>query len=157
MTQLARLVVFILDGQRYALALGCVERVIRAVETTTLPGAPENVLGVVNVAGQVIPVLNIRRRLRLRERQILPSDHFLIARTGALTVALSIDEALGIVEHNPQEILAASQIGAASKCIQSVLKLGDGLVLIHDLAQFLSANEVRELTAALEPEASHAR
>jgi purine-binding chemotaxis protein CheW len=39
-----------------------VERIVRVVEVTPLPKAPEIVLGVVNVQGQIIPVINIRKR-----------------------------------------------------------------------------------------------
>ena len=62
------IVVFTLDEQRYALHLLAVERVVRAVEVTALPEAPEIVLGVVNVKGRIVPVINVRRRFRLPER-----------------------------------------------------------------------------------------
>ena len=62
------IVVFALDEQRYALHLLAVERVVRAVEVTALPEAPEIVLGVVNVKGRIVPVINVRRRFRLPER-----------------------------------------------------------------------------------------
>lgn len=58
-----------LDGQRYALSLAQVERVIRAVEITPLPQAPEIITGVINVRGRVIPVVDIRKRFRLPVRE----------------------------------------------------------------------------------------
>ncbi|MBF8302857.1 MAG: cheW40H-4 [Candidatus Dadabacteria bacterium] len=62
MDKLNQLVVLTLDEQRYALHLSAVERIVRVVEVTPLPKAPEIVLGVVNVQGQIIPVINIRKR-----------------------------------------------------------------------------------------------
>jgi chemotaxis signal transduction protein len=59
------LVVFTLDEQRYALHLDAVKRIVRAVEVTPLPKAPQIVLGVVNVQGKVIPVMNLRSRFSL--------------------------------------------------------------------------------------------
>jgi purine-binding chemotaxis protein CheW len=56
------LVVFGLDDQRYALALACVQRSIRVVAITPLPGAPAIVLGVIDLGGVVIPVIDIRGR-----------------------------------------------------------------------------------------------
>ena len=64
-----------------------------------MPGAPAVVLGAINVAGHVLPVLNIRQRFSLPQRQIDPADQFLIARTARHTVALVIDEALGVIDH----------------------------------------------------------
>ncbi|MDB6169570.1 MAG: chemotaxis protein CheW, partial [Verrucomicrobia bacterium] len=69
-----QIVVFRLDAQRYALSLTAVDRIARAVEITPLPNAPDIVLGVINVSGRVLPVLNLRRRFRMRERAISPAD-----------------------------------------------------------------------------------
>ena len=55
-----KLVVFALDDQRYALAFAVVEKVIRAVEITPLPQAPEIVSGAINVQGKIVPVVEGR-------------------------------------------------------------------------------------------------
>ena len=55
-----QLVVFVLNDQRYGLPLSAVDRIVRIVEVTLLPKAPDIVLGVVNVQGQVIPVIGHR-------------------------------------------------------------------------------------------------
>jgi len=137
----AHFLVFRLDGQRYALDVSSVERVIRAVELTPLPNAPALVLGVVDLAGQLLPVFNVRRRFRLPEREILPSDQLLIVRTSRRTVVLAVDEALNVFDHAPSALVAAAQIVPGIEHIQSVVKLDDGLVLIHDIEHFLSAEE----------------
>jgi len=80
-----QLIVFTLDAQRYALHLSAVERAIRMVEITPLPKAPEIVIGVVNIHGAVIPVLNIRKRFRLPEREPDLGDQLIVAvQPGAL-------------------------------------------------------------------------
>jgi purine-binding chemotaxis protein CheW len=63
-----QLVVFTLGQQRYGLPLSSVERAARIVEITPLPNAPEIVLGVINVQGRLMPVVNLRHRFRLPER-----------------------------------------------------------------------------------------
>ena len=57
-----QLVAFTLDEQRYALPLYDVERVVHAAGVTLFPKAPEIVLGVVNVQGRIIPVVNIGKK-----------------------------------------------------------------------------------------------
>ncbi len=150
-----QLMVFGLGGQRYAVALPIVQRVVAAVEVTSLPGAPGIVLGVINVAGEVVPVFNLRRRFRLPEREITPADQFLIARTARRTVALVIDEAQSVMNHAPAEVIAAARLVTESWQIQGVIKLPDGLVLIHDLENFLSAAEAQTLDSAMREEVSH--
>jgi len=144
------LVIFRLNGQRYALPLPVVERVIQAVEVTSLPGAPAVVLGVINVAGCVLPVFNIRRRFFLPEREVIPADQFLIARTARHTVALVIDEVHGVIEHEPSAVVGADRMVPGLEQFQGVVKLDDGLVLIHDLEKFLSLDEAHALDAAME-------
>ncbi len=151
-----RLMLFCLDEQRYALALPAVQRVVAAVEVTHLPGAPAVVLGVINVAGEIMPVFNLRRRFQLAEREIRLTDQFVIAQTARRNVALVVDEAEGVLEWPAAEIIGAAQFVSPGAQIQGVIKLPDGLVLIHDLEQFLSADETEVLTEALRQEASHA-
>lgn len=150
MSEPAQLVVFCLNGQRFALPLAAVERIVCAVEVTPLPGAPAVVLGAIDVAGCVLPVLNIRRRFLLPEREVGPADQFLIARTARRTLALVIDEAHGVIEHAPSDLIASDRIVPGLGQFQGVVKLDDGLVLIHDLEKFLSLDEARTLDEAMD-------
>jgi len=155
MRELAQLVVFRLDAQRYALALAVVERIVRAAEVTPLPKAPTIVLGVIGLESRVLPVLNVRRRFRLPEREIGPADQFLIARTRCHTVVLAVDEVQGLIEHSPTGIVGAAQIAPGLEQVEGVIKLDDGLVLIHDLGSFLSLDEARSLDEAMSQEVAH--
>jgi purine-binding chemotaxis protein CheW len=148
-------VLFFLDSGRYALPLMAVDRVVRAVHITPLPGAPANVLGAVDVAGQVLPVFNLRRRFGLRERPLRVSDHFLIARTAERAVLLLIDGASGLIEAGSHAVVEADEITAGLPNIRGVIVRADGLVLIHDLDQFLSAAEAQVLDDAMDREARH--
>jgi purine-binding chemotaxis protein CheW len=145
-----QLVVFAMDEQRYALQLAAVERVVRMVEVTPLPQAPQIVLGVINAQGRIIPVVDIRRRFRLPARDIHLSDHLLIARTARRTVALALDAVTGIVEGSAQAVITAEEILPGLEYVEGVIKLEDGLILIHDLDTLLSLEEEQTLAAALQ-------
>jgi len=149
MSKTVRLVVFRLDAQRYALPLATAERIVRAAEVTFLPNAPSILLGVIDIEGQILPVLNVRRRFGLPEREICPNDHFLIARTARRLVALLVDEAQGLVECSQTEVIGAAQIVPGLEQFQGVVRLDDGLVLIHDLEKFLHLNEAITLDEAM--------
>ncbi len=147
----ASMIVFNLDEQRYALRLSVVERIVRIVEITLLPNAPEIVLGVVNVRGQVIPVVNMRKRFFLPDREVILSDHLIIARTAKRTVALVADAVSGVVEYWKEELAAADGILPDLKYVEGVAKREDGLILIHDLDTFLSLEEEKTLEQAMTP------
>lgn len=145
-----QLVVFNLDEHRYALSLSCVERAVRMVEISLLPKAPEIILGVVNFQGQVIPVLNIRRRFRLPEREPGVSDQLLVACTSRRTVALVVDLVTGVEEVSEREAIHHTSIVPGLEYLSGVVKLHDGMLLIHDLDSFLSLQEEEALDAAVE-------
>lgn len=144
-----QLVVFALEDQRYALHLSAVERIVRAVEMTPLPKAPEIVIGVINVQGRIIPVFNIRRRFYLPEREIELSDQLIIANTARRTVALVVDTVDGVIERLSEEVTPADQVLPRIEYVEGIVKLENGLVLIHDLDKFLSIDEGTKLDEAL--------
>jgi purine-binding chemotaxis protein CheW len=144
-----QLVVFTLDEQRYALHLATVERVVRMVEITPLPKAPEIVPGAINVQGRIVPVVNFRRRFGLAEGEIRLSDHIILAHTLKRVVALVVDTVNGIIERSDHEVIAAEEILPGLDYLEGVTKLEGGLILIHDLDTFLSFEEEKELDAAL--------
>jgi purine-binding chemotaxis protein CheW len=149
-----QLVVFCLDGQRYGLPLAMVERIVRAVEVTPLPEAPAIVLGAIDVGGQVLPVLSIRWRLHLPEREISPAHQFLIGHTGRRTVVLVIDEVQEVIEVPDLDIVYSAEILPGLDQTRGVVKLADGLLLIQDLEKFLSLDEEHAVDKALN-EAAH--
>lgn len=143
------LVVFALERQRYALPLAAAQAVARAVEVTPLPKAPAIVLGVINVRGQIIPVLNIRQRFGLPQREIDLSDQFIIARTAKRAVALVVDTVVGVLTRPSESVIAPEAIVPGLDYVQGVVKLDDDLIFIHDLDTFLSLDEENALEEAL--------
>jgi purine-binding chemotaxis protein CheW len=120
------------------------------VEVTPLPQAPDIVLGVVNVQGRVVPVVNLRRRFRLPERAIALTDQLVIAHTTRRPVALVVDAVTGVLEYSGREAVGARDIVPGMEYVEGVVKLEDGLVLIHDLDRFLSLDEATALDRAIE-------
>jgi purine-binding chemotaxis protein CheW len=144
-----QLLAFTLDTQRYALRLAGVRRVVPMVEVTPLPSAPEIVIGVVNVQGRIMPVLNIRRRFSLRERGAELSDQLIIVETRSRSVAVVVDFVIGIVERSPEEIADPEKIVPRTQHLEGIAKLEDGILLIHDLDRFLSLDEENQLETLL--------
>lgn len=145
-----QLISFRLDHQHYALPLAAAERVVRAVEVTPLPSAPAIVIGAINVHGRVLPVLNVRRRFLLPEREISTTDWFLFAHTARRTVVLVVDRSDGLVERPRTEIVPSPHITPGLDAFPGVVRLEDGLLLIHDLDRFLSLDETRRLDQAID-------
>lgn len=140
---------FTLEGQRYALPSSDVRELVRAVRLTPLPRAPAVIEGLLNLRGELLPVLDMRRRFRLPARALSPSDHFVVARAGPRSVALRVDRAEGLHPLEPGDFDGSPQALPGVGYVAGALKLSDGLVLLHDLRTFLSEAEALELEAAL--------
>ena len=138
-----------LDEGHYALDLSVVERIIQSVEITPLPEAPDIVLGIINIKGKIIPVVNIRRRFRLSEKDIEPTNRLIIAHTLKRTVALVVDVVLGVIETPEDRVVKAGTVLPGLDYVQGVVKMEDGMILIHDLNKFLSLEEEQTLDTAI--------
>ena len=148
-----RWVLFSLDAGQYALPLESVERIIHAAEITPLPLSPDVVLGALDIAGEILPVYDLRRRFKLPARELRVTDQFIVATTAHRRVVVAVDAALGV--HDSAQIPAESAhlvpgMEPTSAAIRGVISLADGLVLIQDLERFLSIDESRALDVALD-------
>jgi purine-binding chemotaxis protein CheW len=143
------LVLFNLDDHRLALPMTAVERISRSVEITPLPKAPAAVLGVINVQGRVIPVVDIRKRFGLPVRSMHLSDHLIIARTSQRPLAILVDSVTDIIETGKQNLVLQDQILSGIEYLHGVLKLPDGMLLVNDLEKLLLSGEEQSLDQAL--------
>ncbi|MBI2425283.1 MAG: purine-binding chemotaxis protein CheW [Candidatus Hydrogenedentes bacterium] len=153
MADSASLVVFSLEEQRFALDYRRVIQVLRAVAHTPLPGAPGNVAGVINMRGEVVPLFSLRRRLGLPERAQRVSDNLVVARTARRTLALMVDEVIGVSHLDSNLIVSGDRIFAGLDLVEGVVKCVDGLVVIQNLDRFLSLEEDAALDTALDAQA----
>lgn len=140
---------FTLEGQRYALPAADVRELVRAARLTPLPRAPDVVEGLLNLRGELLPVLDLRRRFRLPPRPLSPLDHFIVARAGERHVVLRVDRAEGLLPVEPGALDEAPRALPGVGYVAGAVKLPDGLVLVHDLRTFLSEAEALALDTAL--------
>ncbi len=144
-----RLVQFRLDERLFALPLGRVERVLRVVAWTEVPGAPAMIMGVLDVGGTLVPLVDLRALMRLPEREVDKDDQIILAATRQRTVALLVDEVMGVEEIDPTTMVAMEGFVDTFPLIDGMVQCGDGLVLLQDLDRVLSPEEERSLEEAL--------
>jgi purine-binding chemotaxis protein CheW len=149
-----QLVAFTLDEQQYALPLSSVRRVTRSVEITALAKAPRIVLGIIDLQGEMVPVISMRERLGFSEPDPSLTDHMIIAETTKRSVALLVNSVTGVIERKPEEITTAGKIVPGAKYVEGMARLGDGILFIYNLDNFLSAQEQSQLGRLLAQAAS---
>ena len=136
-----QLIVFTLDDQMLALSISSVNRVIRVVGITPLPKGPDIVIGIINMQGNIIPVVNIRKRFCLPERDINLNDQIIITHTSKRTIGIVVNSVIGLIESAEEKIVTSEAIVPGIDYVEGVVKLEDGLLIIHDIEKFLSIEE----------------
>lgn len=144
------LLVFILDGKAHALGICAVSRVVRAVEIRPLPGARGIAVGVIDVAGAPVPVIDLRARLGLPSRKTVPADRFILARYSGRPIALPVDSVQGVSVLPEGAVVPAPSLPAGGGTpLSGIVSMPDGLVFLHDLEAFLSSTERAALERAM--------
>ncbi len=149
MNDTTQLVAFTLDNCKFALPLPQVERIVHVVEITPLPKAPDVVIGVVNVQGRIIPVVDIRKRFRLPRREMNLNDKIILSQTSKRSVGIMVDSVVNVIEYPKQEVIIPEKILSGIGYVEGVVKLEDGLTLIHNIDSFLSLEEEKTLNDAM--------
>ena len=143
------LLCFSLDDRRYALELDDVRKVLRAVAVSPLPDAPEVVLGLINVRGRILPVIDLRRRLGLPASHMGLENPLLWVLAAGRELLLPVDRVEGVKEFDDKDVLAPALIPEPSPLVKALARLPDGILLIQDLAALLSLGEREALEHAI--------
>ena len=134
-------------GQRFAVPLASVRRAVLSARPVPLPGASDIVLGVLDVGGETVTVLDFALRATGRPTVITPDQQFLIIETDGIPCALVVDGIHGPGTAAPDS--AWPDAAGAAAWVDGVVRLPDGLCLVVDPARFLFEHERAQLTQAL--------
>jgi purine-binding chemotaxis protein CheW len=140
-----------LDGVRLAFPSDTVDQIIPAVAYAPLPTAPPVILGLVNLRGVPLPLLDLRLRLGGPPTEPSATDHVVVCHVGERRVGVWLDQVTGLQEMSLDGIVEVTEV-AQARHVEGVVLHPDGTVLICDVRSFLSADEAlsleRSLTAA---------
>lgn len=143
-------VFFKLDGKTYALHLDNVDTILRAVEITPLPKAPDIVLGIINMHGEIIPIVDVRKRFSLRPKKISLTDQIIVVKTSRRKIGIFADSTEGYREIPSEQVINNKKIWKEIEYLDGVIKISDDLVLINNLEKFLLIEEEEQLNKAME-------
>jgi len=137
--------IFNVEDRALALDIKSVEQVCPAVEITPLPSSPASIVGLVNVHGSIVVVLNVRKKLGTVLRDIELSDQLVIAYADERQFALLVDDVKEVASVFPDQISLASN--GQTKLLQ--LPNHPTPIPVYDLANLLSEQEEEQLNEAL--------
>src|SRR5271156_4968663 len=141
---------FYLDKLLFGVELKTVQEVIRSLEVTQVPLAPQVVSGLINLRGQIVTAVDLRRRLELEPRAAGVPAMNVVVRSDDGAVSLLVDEIGDVVEveENTFERPPETLRGTVRTMITGVHKLNDRLMLVLDTQKACEMTELTEAVAA---------
>lgn len=148
-TKTTRWVTFSLNSEIYAINVMQVQEVLKMTEIAPVPGAPNYILGIINLRGNVVAVLDTRTRIGLSEKEFDDSTRIIIVETEKAVIGILVDSVAEVVDIPVDEIESAPSIGSEenSRYIQGVVTLDGQLYILADLEKLLTDDEWQEINA----------
>lgn len=142
------LLIFTIEGIRIAVDLQFVERVVRAAALTAIPGAPDTVMGMLNLNGTPVPIVNLRKKLNLGDRELDTNDEIVIFKRGHALLGAVVDDVEDVKQVKNTDMTPVAREADLPHLIGTV-NLLNGIVLVHNIENFLNAKEESQLANAI--------
>lgn len=140
-------VTFRLSGETYGVNVMQVQEVLRYTEIAPVPGAPEYVLGIINLRGNVVTVLDTRNRFSLSNGDVTDATRIVIVEADEHVVGLLVDSVAEVVYLRQSEIENPPNAGheESARFIQGVCNKNDELLILVELEKILTDQQWSEL------------
>ncbi|HET7522356.1 MAG TPA: chemotaxis protein CheW [Bacillales bacterium] len=140
-------IVFQLNEEEYGVDILQVRSIEKMQAITRVPRAPEFVSGVINLRGVVTPVIDLRKRFSLKQRDTTEETRILVVDVDGTDAGLIVDHATDIVDIPVHAIEPPADIvgGVKAEYLHGVAKLKDRLLILLNLEKVLNPGEVEEL------------
>lgn len=143
-----QLVGFTINSQEFGVDISQIREIIREVKITKLPNSPDFVEGVVNLRGNVTPVVDLRRRFRMEQKDRNEDSRIIITELAQGVVGFMVDNVTEVrrVTESIIEAPPPTAVRSDSYYVSGIAKLEEGLLIILDLEKVLSAQEIEAMT-----------
>jgi purine-binding chemotaxis protein CheW len=147
--QVLQFVEFIINRQYFGVNILMVQEIIREVQITNVPDSPDFIEGVINLRGNIIPIIELRKRLNLAQA-MEPTDKFwiLIVNVEGRVTGFIVDEVTHVLKIPAPAVEPAPEIvleGLKSQYINGVVEIDENLLILLDFNRILQIKEIRKL------------
>ncbi|HSG51605.1 MAG TPA: chemotaxis protein CheW [Rheinheimera sp.] len=140
-------VTFKLQEETYGINVMQVQEVLRYTEIAPVPGSPDYVLGIINLRGNVVTVIDTRSRFGLEPAEVTENSRIVIIEAEKQVIGILVDSVAEVVYLKSSEIDTAPNVGTdeSARFIQGVSNRDGELLILVDLNKLLSDEEWEEI------------
>ena len=138
---------FRVDGRDCAVDVLAIAEVLSPLPVTALPGSPNFVEGLIELRGQFLPLIDLRKRFGARDPLARSEGKYIVAPLGGIPVALVVDEVTGVERISAQAIQPAPALEYGKSFVAGVIKWEQRILMMLDITKLLNAQELAQLAA----------
>jgi len=140
-----RLACFSLEGQNYAVDIMKIRQIIRPAKIRPLPQAPDFLEGVINLRGAVIPVMDLRKRFKMKT-DTTREPRIIIVSVERQVVGVVVDDVSEVISISQEQVQPPPKLsGIPGKFLAGACQWKDGILLILNLDELLTSAEKESL------------
>ncbi len=142
-----QVVTFALGSEEYGVDIAQVQEINRMVTITHVPRAPQFMEGVINLRGQLIPIIDLRTRFGMDRSERTKNTRIVVTEIGSKRIGMVVDSVSEVLRIPVEQIEDAPDLvaGVDTEYIRGVGKMGDRLIIMLDLGRVISGTEKVEL------------
>jgi len=139
--------VFQLNEEDYGLDISEVNTVEKDVKLVKMENSPKNIKGKINLRGEDIPVLSLRRKFNFPDKEADNETRYLITNINGKNIALEVDQVKGIQDIDQSDVYEVPQVVKSNNTsyLKSIAKIDGDLILLLDNSKLLDTEEVQVL------------
>ena len=145
-----RVVCFSASGHEYAVPIDLIKEIIYAKAVHPLPGALQNIEGVINLRGTVVPVIDLRKKLKVSSVQLASPEHILIVEVRGQRIGLIVDrvnEVMAVREDQIQNV--ETMVAQDAAYVEGIYRVEDCLIVLLNLERLWTSSELSEIETTL--------
>jgi purine-binding chemotaxis protein CheW len=141
-------VTFRLDDETYGINVMQIQEVLRYSEIAPVPGSPDYVLGIINLRGNVVTVIDTRRRFGLNDADITDSSRIVVMESADQVMGILVDSVAEVVYLKSSEIETAPNVGSeeSARFIQGVCNKNGELIILVEFDKMLTDHEWADIS-----------
>lgn len=145
-----KLVTFLVAWKEYAIEIGFINEIIHLRAVNPLPGTSDYIEGIIDLRGKAIPLINLKRRLKLSSNEPAPSEHVLIVDVHQRKFGLIVDQVLQVITAEEQQIETTEKFMDRNvPYLRGVCHFKERLVFLLDLEGLGTEKKLSEIESRL--------
>lgn len=142
-----KLLIFSLNGEKYATDIMDVERILGYETPTELPDSPDFVKGVINYEDGILPIMSLSVKFNFGDKEIKPEAKIVVIKENDFKIGIIVDNVYEVMDVKTDLIEKPSTIGASisQRYMSGLIRLDDKIVILLDIPKILNQEEKDQL------------